>query len=141
MPSKKPNKAAKKPGKAIPKKAAVRKSGSCQKGSASVTRPHIEGNSETAQTDHEIVLGQTRPKHDTPSNAAPAPSQTARARCPRKPAVAVTNEPAASAERAPPTVKFDPRPLVMPTRAAPSDDDGDNEPIRLRESCWRDRAT
>jgi DnaK suppressor protein len=127
MPSKKANKAAKKPGKAIPKKAAVRKTAVAAKKAARASPGHIskvtvkphKPTTKSSSAKHES-------KHDISSNAAPARPKP-QGTVPAKPAVAVTNGPAASAERAPPTVRFDPRPLVMPTRTPPSDEDGDVE--------------
>ncbi len=44
---------------------------------------------------------------------------------PAKPVSAAPNGPAVAAEKPAPTVKFDSRPLVIPTRTPPADDDGE----------------
>jgi DnaK suppressor protein len=127
MPSKKANKAAKKPGKAIPKKAAVRKTAVVAKKAARAS-PGLKHTSKVTVKPHKPITKPTpvkhETKHDTPSNASPARPK-AQGAAPAKPASAVTNGPAPSVDKAPPTVKFDSRPLVMPTRTPPSDDDGD----------------
>jgi RNA polymerase-binding transcription factor len=129
MPSKKANKAAKKPGKAIPKKAAVRKTAIVPKKAARAS-PGLKHISKVTVKPHKPTMKSSPAKHDTkhdtPSSTSPArpkPQGTA----PAKPASVVTNGPAPSAEKTPPTVKFDSRPLLIPTRTPPSDDDGDVE--------------
>jgi DnaK suppressor protein len=129
MPSKKANKAAKKPGKAIPHKAAVRKTAVVAKKAARASpgqiskvtvKPHKQTPKSTPvkhDTKHEA-------KHDAAGNQARPKSQGA---APAKPASAAPNGPAVAAEKAVPTVKFDSRPLVIPTRTPPPDDDGDGE--------------
>jgi DnaK suppressor protein len=86
---------------------------------------HIEGNSETAQTDHKIVPGQTR--HQTRHaghHVTGRPKSLGAA--PAKPASAVTNGPAASAEKAPPhQIRF--ASLGHADAHAANDDDGDGE--------------
>ena len=69
-------------------------------------------------------LAKHEPKHDTPSSPSIARPKS-QATAPAKPAPAMTK--AASPEKAPAAVKFDSRPLLMPTRTPPSDDDGDGE--------------
>jgi DnaK suppressor protein len=130
MPSKKANKAAKKPGKAIPKKAAVRKAAVVAKKAARAS-PGLKHISKVTVKPHKPTtkssLVKHDPKHDTPSTPPPARPKS-QSTVPAKPAAPiVTNGPAPSAEKAPPTVRFDSRPLVMPTRTPPSDDDGDGE--------------
>lgn len=100
MPSKKPNKAAKRPGKAPPKK--------------------------TAQ---KVVSEKkaTRPP-DKSKSSPPTPKVPVK---PNKPASKLPATPSAADEpngdkHAP--IKFDPRPLVMPTRAAPVNDDESEDP-------------
>jgi DnaK suppressor protein len=128
MPSKKANKAAKKPGKAIPKKAAVRKTAVVAKKAARAS-PGSKHTSKVTVKPHKPTTKPTPVKHDT-KHDTPGPVSTARPKspstAPAKPLSSVTNGPAPSAEKAPPTVKFDSRPLVMPTRTPPSDDDGDD---------------
>jgi DnaK suppressor protein len=133
MPSKKANKAAKKPGKAIPKKAAVRKTAVVAKKAARASPGHI---SKVTVKPHKPSPKSTQVKHDTPVKhdtkheaKQDAPSTQARpkshASAPAKPASGAANGPAVSAEKAAPTVRFDSRPLVIPTRAPPPDDDGE----------------
>jgi DnaK suppressor protein len=137
MPSKKPNKAAKKPGKAIPKKAATRKVAAAVPKAA--TRPSPSPKPPASKV---IVKPQKpNPKSATTKPAAKAnnhhhaPAPTAR---PKVHATAVEHHeehvaPSKSEpihEKPEPTIKFDSRPLVMPTRAAPpaNEDDADAEP-------------
>ncbi len=126
MPSKKANKAAKKPGKAIPKKAAVRKTAVAKKAARAspghtskvTVKPH-KPTPKSIPVKHDL---KHESKQDAPSHQArPKPLGAATA----KPASATPNGPAVVAERAAPTVKFDSRPLVMPTRTLPADDDGE----------------
>jgi DnaK suppressor protein len=121
MPSKKPNKVAKKPGKAIPKKA-VRKAVVAKKAAHPTPAPK--------PTLSKVPVKPQKPK---PAVAKPAATPTnhlahpARVKPPAAPAVEAvpTHEPAA--EKAAP-IKFDSRPLVLPTRVAPlPDDDTDGE--------------
>ena len=127
MPSKKANKAAKKPGKAIPKKAAVRKTAVAKK--AARTSPgHIS--KVTVKQPHKATPKPTPVKHETKHDTKQdAPSIQARpksqAAAPAKPASAAPNGPSVAVEKAAPTVKFDSRPLVLPTRTPPADDDGE----------------
>jgi DnaK suppressor protein len=129
MPSKKANKAAKKPGKAIPKKAAVRKTVVAKK-AARASPGHI---SKVTVKPHKTSPKPTPVKHDTKhdgkqdavsNQARPKPQGAA----PAKPAPAAPNGPAVAAEKAAPIVKFDSRPLVIPTRTPPAEDDGDDAP-------------
>src|SRR5580698_3425520 len=107
MPSKKANKAAKKPGKAIPKKAAVRKTAVVAKKAARAS-PGLKHTSKVTVKPHKPTpkssLAKHDPKHDTPSPTSPARAKS-QGTLPAKPASAVTNGPAVSAEKAP-TVKF-----------------------------------
>jgi DnaK suppressor protein len=130
MPSKKANKAAKKPGKAIPKKAAVRKTAVAKKAARAspghiskvTVKPHKPTPTKPTPVKHET-------KHDTvqdvPSIQARPKSQPAVPAKPASAASAAPNGPSVAAERAAPTVKFDSRPLVIPTRMPPPDDDGE----------------
>jgi DnaK suppressor protein len=124
MPSKKANKAAKKPGKAIPKKAAVRKTAVVAKKAARAS-PGLKHTSKVTVKPHKPTTKPTPVKHDTPSTA-PAARPKSPGTASAKPLSAVTNGPAPSADKAPPIVKFDSRPLVMPTRTLPSEDDGED---------------
>ena len=129
MPSKKANKAAKKPGKAIPKKAAVRKTAVVAKKAARASPGHT---SKVTVKPQKPTPKPTPVKHDTkhetkrdaPSSNTPARAKS-QAAAPAKPASAAPNGPALAAEKAAPTVKFDSRPLVIPTRTPPADDDGE----------------
>jgi RNA polymerase-binding transcription factor len=126
MPSKKANKAAKKPGKAIPKKAAVRKTVVAKK-AARASPGHI---SKVTVKPHKPTPKPTPVKHETKHDTTQdAPSMQARpksqAAVPAKPASAAPNGPSVAAERAAPTVKFDSRPLLIPPRTPPADDDGE----------------
>ena len=127
MPSKKANKAAKKPGKAIPKKAAVRKTAVAKK-AARASPGHIS--KVTVKQPHKATPKPTPVKHETKHDTKQdAPSIQARpksqAAAPAKPASAAPNGPSVAVEKAAPTVKFDSRPLVLPTRTPPADDDGE----------------
>jgi DnaK suppressor protein len=118
MPSKKPNKAAKRPGKATPKKA-THKAAAPKKAARPPTKAKQIATSK-------VTVKQTKPA-TKPVSAKPAIAQTPRA----KPAVLKpVSVPAAAAPRvaaekiAP--IKFDPRPLVTP-RVLQNDDDSDAE--------------
>jgi DnaK suppressor protein len=146
MPSKKANKAAKKPGTAVPKKAAVRKTAVVAKKATRASPGHT---SKVTVKAHKTTPKATPVKHETKHDAKheakhevkhdakhdakrDTPSREPRAKshaaAPVKPAAVASNGPAAAAvEKAAPTVKFDPRPLVMPTRTPPADDEGDGE--------------
>jgi DnaK suppressor protein len=131
MPSKKANKAAKKPGTAIPKKAAVRKTAVAAKKAARASPGHT---SKVTVKAHKPTTKSTPVKHDpkhdpkhetkrdTASGAARPKSQTATA---AKAASAAPNGPAVAAEKPSPTVKFDSRPLVIPTRIPSADEEGE----------------
>jgi DnaK suppressor protein len=122
MPSKKPNKAAKKPGKAIPKKAA-RKAAVAKK----ATRPSP---SPKPMTTSKVIV---KPHKPTPKAVASKPAanhtnhvtQPVRTK-PQPPAAKIDTVPngglKANAEKLAP-IKFDSRPLVMPMRVTPPSDD------------------
>jgi DnaK suppressor protein len=119
MPSKKPNKAAKKPGKATPKKAA-RKVVAVKKAARPPPAPK--------PTLSKVPVKSHKPK---PATAKPAATpltnhvaHPARVKAPVVPAAHAERQPAN--EKSPP-IKFDSRPLVLPTRSAPSDEDADGE--------------
>jgi DnaK suppressor protein len=138
MPSKKPNKAAKRPGKATPKKAAHKAAASKK-----VARPPAKAKPSSPTPKVTVKPNKPAPKPATakPAIAKPAIARPATAKpANAKPAIA---KPAAAkplvkaprlkpehdqpipTERAAP-IKFDTRPLVM-TRVAPIDEDGDGE--------------
>ena len=118
MPSKKSNKAAKRPGKATPKKA-THKAAASKKAARPPTKAKPIATSK-------VTVKQTKPA-TKPASAKPAIAQTPRA----KPAVLkpvsvpAPAPPKAAAEKIAP-IKFDPRPLVTP-RVLQNDDDGDAE--------------
>jgi DnaK suppressor protein len=116
MPSKKSNKAAKRPGKATPKKA-THKAAAPKKAARPPTKAKPIATSK-------VTVKQTKPAAK-PVNAKPATPKTP----PAKPAVLkpvpAAVAPKAAAEKIAP-IKFDIRPLVMP-RSLQNDDDGDAE--------------
>ena len=138
MPSKKPNKAAKRPGKATPKKATPRVAASKKaarpptkakpvatskvtvKPSKSASKPVIAKEA-VAKTPRAKAAASPAPK------AAPAPAPVVKAVPAAKtvPAVKPAAQPKPAAEKIAP-IKFDTRPLVMP-RAPQNDDDADGE--------------
>jgi DnaK suppressor protein len=116
MPSKKPNKAAKRPGKATVKKA-THKPAAPKKAARPPTKAKPMATSK-------VTVKQTKsaPK---PVIAKPALTKAPRAKTAApKPAAAAA--PKAAVEKIAP-IKFDPRPLVMP-RILQNDDDGDGDP-------------
>jgi DnaK suppressor protein len=120
MPSKKPNKAAKRPGKAIPKKATPKVAASKKAARAPTKAKPIATSKVTVKP--------------TKTASKPVIAKEAIAKTPRpKPAAAVALKPvppatpvSAKAEKIVP-IKFDTRPLVMP-RAPQNDEDGDVDP-------------
>jgi RNA polymerase-binding transcription factor len=126
MPSKKPNKAAKKPGKAIPKKAA-RKVAVAKKAARPAPAPK--------PTLSKVPVKPHKPKPAAPKPAVvkPAAAPTnhvahpARVKAPAVPAAHAHTEHQPASEKSPP-IKFDSRPLVLPTRSAPVDEEADGEP-------------
>ena len=119
MPSKKPNKAAKRPGKAAPKKAAHKAAARKTAAPKKVLRPPAKPTPSPLTSKVTVKPNKPAPKPviAKPAAAKPAPVKAARAK----------HEPAkASAEKVAP-IKFDTRPLVM-TRALQSDEDADGEP-------------
>ena len=127
MPSKKPIKAAKKPGKAIPRKA-VHKTAVAKK----ATRPPPSPKPITSK----VPVKPQKPAPKAPM-AKPAAAQAnhvahpPRAKAPptlRPDSESESEEITVSSEKSAP-IKFDSRPLVMPTRAIPpSEEDPDGEP-------------
>ncbi len=120
MPSKKPNKATKRPGKAIPKKAA-RKVVLAKK----AARPPANPKPTSATSKVTVKAHKPPPK---PVAAKPAAAYTSRAKPHAVPAKAEPkpDNPKTPAEKLGP-IKFDARPLVIPARAAQIDDDADAE--------------
>ncbi len=124
MPSKKPNKAAKKPGKAIPRKA-VRKTAVAKK----ATRPPPSPKPTTSKVP--VKPQKPAPKAPTAKPAAAQANHVAqptRSKSPAPPKAGAAEISVPSDKAAP--IKFDSRPLVMPTRATPSgDEDGEAESV------------
>lgn len=114
MPSKKPNKAAKRPGKATPKKA-THKAAAPKKAARPPTKAKPIATSK-------VTVKPTKPA-PKPVSAKPA---ITKAPHPKPAALKPVPTPKVAAERIAP-VKFDPRPLVMPPRALSVDDDADAE--------------
>ena len=120
MPSKKPNKAAKKPGKATPKKAA-RKVAVAKKAARPAPAP-------------KPILSKVpvKPHKPKPAPVKPAAAPTnhvahhARVKPPVVPAVHAHVDHQPASEKSPP-IKFDSRPLVLPTQSAPSDEEADGD--------------
>src|SRR5229473_2118758 len=118
MPSKKPTKAAKKPGKATPGKAG-HKAAAPKK----AARPLLK---HTPIATSKVTVKQNKPM-PKPAAAKPVAVKAATV----KPAAAATESKAHDVieindKHAP--IKFDTRPLVMPTRPAQNDDDADVDP-------------
>jgi DnaK suppressor protein len=147
MPSKKPNKVAKKPGKAIPGKgshkvAAVKKAARPQ---PKPSPPTATSKVPVKPSKHVLKPAPAKPAAAKPASAAAKPSPVAAKPAPAAaagtPAAAKPSRPKAavaaprtkgeahaeSAEKSAP-IKFDTRPLVMPTRPAQNDEDGDADP-------------
>jgi DnaK suppressor protein len=118
MPSKKPNKAAKKPGKATPGKA-----GHKVTASKKAARPQLKHTAVIATSKVPVKPNKPVPK---PVAAKTAVAKAARAKpAPRTEARADAG--VEISDKVSP-IKFDTRPLVMPTRPAQSDDDGEADP-------------
>ena len=116
MPSKKPNKAAKRPGKATPKKA-THKAAAPKKAARPPTKAKPIATSK-------VTVKPTKP---VPKSVTAKPAITKPPRA--KPAAlkpVPTPPPKATHEKVAP-IKFDIRPMVMPSRAMQSDEDGDAE--------------
>ncbi len=113
MPSKKPNKAAKRPGKATPKKAA-HKAAAPKK----VVRPPSKPKPSPATSKVTVKPNKPAPK---PVIAKPAAAKPEAVKAPR----ATPKPPKATHEKVAP-IKFDTRPLVL-TRIAQNDEDVDGE--------------
>jgi DnaK suppressor protein len=156
MPSKKPNKAAKKPGKATtgkvghkvaaPKKAArpLLKHTPMIATSKVTVKPNKPAPKPAAAKPAAVKPAAAKPAAAKPAVAKPAAAKPAAAKpvavkpAPLKPAVVKVNRakaaPGAHADSIPEItdkiapIKFDTRPLVMPTRPAQNDDEGDADP-------------
>jgi RNA polymerase-binding transcription factor len=120
MPSKKPNKAAKRPGKATPKKAA-HKTAAHKK----VARPPAKAKPSPATSKVTVKPNKPAPK---PVIAKPVPAKPEAVKLPRpKPeGVKASSEPVKPSSEKVAPIKFDTRPLVM-TRVPQNDEEGDGE--------------
>ena len=118
MPSKKPNKAAKRPGKATPKKAAHKAAARKVAVPKKVLRPPAKPTPSPLTSKVIVKPNKPAPK---PVIAKPAAVKPAPVKAPR----AKPELPKASSEKVAP-VKFDIRPLVM-TRMLQNEEDGDGE--------------
>jgi DnaK suppressor protein len=120
MPSKKPNKAAKRPGKATPKKAA-HKTAAHKK----VARPPAKAKPSPPTSKVTVKPNKPAPK---PVIAKPVPAKPEAVKLPRpKPeGVKASSEPVKPSSEKVAPIKFDTRPLVM-TRVPQNDEEGDGE--------------
>jgi DnaK suppressor protein len=122
MPSKKPNKAAKKPGKAITKKAPTRKVAAAARPS---TSPKHTASKVTVKPKPAPKPAATKPAAKNVHHA-PQPSRSKTHAAAADKSEPPIKESEAAAEKPTATVKFDSQPLVMPTRPMlPADDDAD----------------
>jgi DnaK suppressor protein len=127
MPSKKPNKAAKRPGKATPKKA-THKAAAPKKAARPPAKAKPIATSKVTVKPNKTVLKPV-PK---PAPKAVAPKAVAPKAVAAKPVVtkaskvnSVAPKPAPAEKIAP--IRFDPRPMLMP-RLLPNEEDGDGDP-------------
>jgi len=118
MPSKKPNKTAKRPGKATPKKA-THKAAAPKK----AARPPTKVTKAKPIATSKVTVKPTKPATN-PVTAKPAASTPRAKPAALKPVPTPAARPAAAEKIAP--IQFDPRPLVMP-RALQNDEDGEAE--------------
>ena len=116
MPSKKPNKAAKRPGKATPKKA-TQKAAAPKKAAKPPTKAKPIATSK-------VTVKPTKPT-SKPVSAKPAITQTPRAKPAVLKSIPTQDAPRAATENIAP-IKFDPRPLVM-ARSLQNDEDNDGD--------------
>ena len=127
MPSKKPIKAAKKPGKASPKQA-TRKVASAKAARSPASARATSATSKASLKPHKPVAKSELKAAARPAPAKPAAVASIRAKSPPAQAKA---EPKPAARKTnpgrPAPIKFDIRPLVMPGRVAPLDDDAEGE--------------
>jgi DnaK suppressor protein len=114
MPTKKPKKAAKKPGKATPGKVS-QKAAAPKKATKPQPKPTPMGATSKVTV---------KPTKSVPKPAAVKPAAT---KIPRVKSASVDRSDTETAEKLAP-MKFDTRPLVMPTRPAQNDDDGEVDP-------------
>lgn len=123
MPSKKPNKAAKKPGKATPGKVSHKVAAPKK-----AARPQLKHTPMIATSKVTVKPNKPAPKPVAakPTAAKPTAAKATRAK-PTPGTEPKTDAIAEITEKLTP-IKFDTRPLVMPTRPAQNDDDGEVDP-------------
>src|ERR1700760_624578 len=114
MPSKKPNKAAKRPGKAAPKKSPPK-----------VAAPKKKPQAKAPAKPTPIATPKVPVKQPKSSKAAVVKPPASKATRPKAVTPHSVAEEAKSAPEPATPLKFDSRPLVMPRAAAQSDDDGE----------------
>jgi DnaK suppressor protein len=124
MPSKKPNKAAKKPGKATPGKTSLGKVSHKAAVPKKAARPQLKHTPMIATSKVPVKSNKPVPKSST---AKPAAVKATRAKAAAIDTESATDDVNDIAEKLAP-IKFDTRPLVLPTRPAQNDDDGDVDP-------------
>ena len=123
MPSKKPNKAAKRPGKATPRKRARKAAAPKAAAPKKLVRPPAKAKPSPAIP--KVPVKPNKPILKT-AVAKPAPMKPATAKPVALKAIRPKQEPAKAVPEKAPPIKFDTRPLVM-TRVAQNDEDGDGE--------------
>jgi DnaK suppressor protein len=119
MPSKKPNKAAKKPGKAIPRKASHKVAAPKK-----AVRPQLKPMPTTATSKVTVKPNKPAPK---PAAAASATVKAIRAK-PAAPTQAESQPNEVKDSEKLGSMKFDTRPLVISSRVPQNDEDGDSDP-------------
>jgi DnaK suppressor protein len=137
MPSKKPNKAAKRPGKATPKKATHKAAAPKKAARPPAKAKPIATSKVTVKPNKTVVKPTSKPTtaKPTPKSAIAKPlaakpaiikTPHAKTAASKPPATAIPVAVRAAAEKVTP-LKFDPRPLVMP-RLLQNDEEGDGDP-------------
>jgi DnaK suppressor protein len=120
MPSKKPNKAAKKPAKALPRKVS-HKSAAPKK----AARPQLKPTPPIATSKVTVKQNKPAPK---PAAAPPASAKAMRPKPAASAKVDANHDEIKDISEKLGTVKFDTRPLVMSSRVPQNDDDADADP-------------
>ncbi len=138
MPSKKPNKAAKRPGKATPKKATHKAAAPKKAARPPAKAKPIATSKVTVKPNKTVVKPTPKPTtaKPTPKSAIAKPvaakpaiikAPHAKTTASKPPAATIPAAVRAAAEKVTP-LKFDPRPLVMP-RLLQNDEEGDGDPM------------
>jgi len=122
MPTKKPKKAVKKPGKATPGK--VKSAAAALKKPA---RPQPKHPPTIATPKVPVKPNKPVPKSTASPNSTAAKGVTAKVVRAKSTPLDIDSEDAGRADKHAP-IKFDTRPLVLPTRPAQNDDDGETDP-------------